>query len=44
MSNGRNVNIIIVELFKVTGDPFIKVASDLSQYVGSSLSVLVMAV
>ena len=44
MSNVRYVNIIKVALFKVTSDPFIKVANDLSLYVGSSLSVLVMAV
>ena len=48
MSNVRYVNIIKVALFKValfkmTSDPFIKVASDMSLYVGSSLSVLVMA-
>ena len=39
MSNVRYVNII-----KVTSDPFIKVASDLSLYVGSSLSELVITV
>ena len=44
MSNVRYVNIIKVTLFKVTSDPFIKVANDLSLYVGSSLTVLVMAV
>jgi hypothetical protein len=37
-------NIIKVALFKVTSDLFIKVANDLSMYVGSSLTVLVMAV
>ena len=31
-------------LFKVTSDPFIKVANDSSLYIGSSLSVFVMAV
>jgi hypothetical protein len=44
MSNVGFVNIIKVALFKVTSDPFIKVANDFSLYVGSSLSVLVMAV
>ena len=42
MSIVRYVNIIKVALFNVTSDPFIKVANDLSLYVGSSLSVLVM--
>jgi hypothetical protein len=44
MSNVRYVNIIKVALFKVTSDPFIKVASDLSLYLGGSLSELVIAV
>ena len=45
MSNVRYVNIIKVALFKVTSDPFIKVASDMSMYyVGSSLFELVIAV
>jgi hypothetical protein len=44
MGNVRYANIIKVALFKVTNDPFIKVANDLSLYVGSSLSVLVVAV
>ena len=44
MSNARYVNMIKVALFKVTSDPFIEVANDLSLYVGSSFSVLVMAV
>jgi hypothetical protein len=44
MSNASYVNIIKVALFKVTSDPFFKVANDLSMYVGGSLSVLVMAV
>ena len=37
MSNVRYVNIIKVALFKVTCNPFIKEASDMSLYVGSSL-------
>jgi hypothetical protein len=44
MSNVKYVNIIKVALFKVTSDPFIKVANDLSPYVSSSLNVLAMAV
>ena len=44
MSNVKYVNIIKVALFKVTSDPFIQVASDMSLYVGSSHSMLVMAV
>jgi hypothetical protein len=48
MSNVGYVNTIKVALFKVTSDifinPFIKVARDLSLYVGSSLSMLVMVV
>ena len=44
MSNVRYVNIITVALFEVTSDPFIKLASDLSLYVGSNLSELVIAV
>ena len=44
----HNVSIIQVALFKValykvTSDPFIKVASDLGLNVGSSLSELVIA-
>ena len=39
MSNVRYVNIIKVALFKVTSDPFIKVASDwVSMYAAASLS------
>ena len=44
MSIVRCVNIIKVALFKVTSDPFIKVASDMSLYIASSFSELVMAV
>ena len=44
MSNVRYIDIIKVALFKVTSDPFVKVASDLSIYVGSSLSELVIGV
>jgi hypothetical protein len=44
MSNVEYVNIIKVALFKVTSNPFIKVANDLSLYVGSSLSELEIAV
>ena len=44
MSNVRCVNIIKVALFKVTSDPFLKVANDSSLYVGSSRSVFVMAI
>jgi hypothetical protein len=47
MSNVGYVNIIKVALFKVTSDTFItsiKVARDLSLYVGSSHSMLVVAV
>lgn len=44
MSNVRYINIIKVAFFKMTSDPFIKVANDSNLYVGSSLSVLVMAV
>jgi hypothetical protein len=44
MSIVRYVNIIKVALFKVTSDPFIRVASDMSFCVGSSLSELVIAV
>ena len=43
-SNVRYVNIIKVALFKMTSDPFIKLASDLSLYVVSSLCELVIAV
>ena len=44
MSNVKYENIIKEAFFKVTHNPFTKVANDLSLYVGSSLSVLVMAV
>ena len=44
MGNVRYVNVIKVALFKVTSNQFIKVANDLSLYLGSSLSVSVMAV
>ena len=45
MSNARYINIIKVTLLKMTSVTFIKVANDFkSVYVGSSLSVLVMAI
>ena len=48
MSSVGYVDLIKVSLFKVTSDTFIKsiyyVARDLSLYVGSSLSMLGMAV
>ena len=44
MRNVKYVSIIKLALFKVTSDPFIKVANDLSLYVGSSLSELMIAV
>ena len=44
MSNVRYENINKVALFKVSSDRFIKVANDLSLYVGSSLSDLVITV
>ena len=44
MSNVRYANIIKEALFKVTSDQFNTVVSDMSLYVGSSLSELVIAV